>query len=1448
MPRINRIRLVNFSWSKQKIDDLMLDFHGGQNAEIRLENGGGKSVLERLIYQTVWPGTTISSNPITDYLNTKPATVAVEWLLDTGDQADYLLTGTVLVKQGASEEDNTSVKYFCFLSHDETSLNILDLPNIHADGSRLTIDSYSEAQQAFRTVRERSLETWLYSRSDAGQYRKKLKEFHISAENWDTLIRQLISGEDPFKDVLERTKTGDTLLDRYLIPKIETHLDEKEGSPSSISANLDSLVQKSADQKKMLRLRDLISSYLDEEPAMVHMFQECQSALSERDTSLRTLSSFASAVEVLNRDSEDGIAETEEKLAEADRKENRIHQEQASAQWYDTDQKLQEVQEYVSSLQKQNESLEQKINDLKHAIAIASGCRLIKETDDVKGQIRALEQQMLDFTADERQAHLQSLRYSLKLAYETRLKDINTQLETCTGKRKDSEAALAADAEEKVKANDSINKLDSEEKKLEIEIAFAEKKQKEILSDLNLGLELGRTLTGEYAREDTAAAEKILQQRQKEAKKAEDKINHRLSQLPQLIQENKEQQRHEISQKANDQQAEKEERRNYEAFLNQKELLKTFFEKNEIAEKLLYSDEKETVLSTLFNSLESQRQNTEFSITLLRQLIDSIEKGVSCIPASFASLLNKNCIEYETGEQFLKQRNDADVLFQEHPLLPYGILVDNKEWKKLQELDQSDLFLDRVIPIFRYEDLKEAEDGSESGSVLELQGKAFWNSYEKALLKEDTRQRYLDRKRKTLSVSQQKLNDLIHQSEECRQTLQTAKQFHYSSSYDADQTKKLEILRQTIQRHEETLQYLEKTENALREEEKNLSAEQITAAQNRRTAEENIKKFEKLIEDDKTYADHVNRLSEVRRQLNVLTQKLKKLESEIETLRNAIFDQKAQEYSLQSDRSRTEQDAAPYSDAKISEIIEGSLETLQSQYQKEQATLNMQEKAIQEQLDEGRRKQKELEQKLGEIDAEETELRSHVYDPLEENRLSKERDEKDQEKTSLNARINDASRKLGVAQTNKDDAEINLQKAGIIAPLDPSEIQNRFEERLAALKKEKEADLQAHKEWEALEKDSNGVLNRIHDREPLLPESKEIMEADHKHLSDQCTSLLDDVRSKRSILSKALASYSEKRDSQHSRYASEDSFFDKVFSDQENFQEDALTDDDLERYAEALRLKEQTVAQCLDRLNTDLSSYDHDRDALYRQVTLRTKNIIDALNQISKRSRVRVEGKSQPTALLRFELPEEDDHAQERLSAYMDQTIRDLTSLAQDPKRYNDLRDARMDARKLINAWLQRDHIPVKIYKFEKIAANSGFMNWDRACRSNSGGEHSLSCFIVIASLMAYIQNDNIEFEESGNESFETVICDNPFASVSSEHLVRPLIQIVNTLHIQLITFTHITSQSIANSFDVVIQLRNVRSSENQTRMTVESESVSQQVSKMEEASMFRYTEQETLF
>jgi len=84
MPKINRIRLANFRWASQKIDHLLLDFYGGANAELCLENGGGKTVLERLIFQCVCPGAKVSSIPITDYLSEKPSLAAIEWILDGG--------------------------------------------------------------------------------------------------------------------------------------------------------------------------------------------------------------------------------------------------------------------------------------------------------------------------------------------------------------------------------------------------------------------------------------------------------------------------------------------------------------------------------------------------------------------------------------------------------------------------------------------------------------------------------------------------------------------------------------------------------------------------------------------------------------------------------------------------------------------------------------------------------------------------------------------------------------------------------------------------------------------------------------------------------------------------------------------------------------------------------------------------------------------------------------------------------------------------------------------------------------------------------------------------------------------------------------------------------------------------------------------------------------------
>ena len=57
MPRINRIRIINFSYNNDSrhIQDETFNFHGGENALLSLANGGGKSVLVQLLFQPIVP-------------------------------------------------------------------------------------------------------------------------------------------------------------------------------------------------------------------------------------------------------------------------------------------------------------------------------------------------------------------------------------------------------------------------------------------------------------------------------------------------------------------------------------------------------------------------------------------------------------------------------------------------------------------------------------------------------------------------------------------------------------------------------------------------------------------------------------------------------------------------------------------------------------------------------------------------------------------------------------------------------------------------------------------------------------------------------------------------------------------------------------------------------------------------------------------------------------------------------------------------------------------------------------------------------------------------------------------------------------------------------------------------------------------------------------------------
>ena len=200
-----------------------------------------------------------------------------------------------------------------------------------------------------------------------------------------------------------------------------------------------------------------------------------------------------------------------------------------------------------------------------------------------------------------------------------------------------------------------------------------------------------------------------------------------------------------------------------------------------------------------------------------------------------------------------------------------------------------------------------------------------------------------------------------------------------------------------------------------------------------------------------------------------------------------------------------------------------------------------------------------------------------------------------------------------------------------------------------------------------------------------------------------------------------------------------------------------------------------------------------------------------------------------------------------RLDTYLREGIRRLTDLYDE--KSSDLekeKDNLLKTRTMLNKYLDQVVIPVRVYRFDENSSRSELVDWEKAAKSNSTGEHSASCFVIIAAMMAYTRGEDTEMSDFRTRRYEPIICDNPFASISSEYLVKPIITIVDHLNLQLISFTHNTQQSIANSFDVVIQLRNTALRSGKSRINVDRERVLEE--KMEHAALYSNAKQLSMF
>ena len=93
---------------------------------------------------------------------------------------------------------------------------------------------------------------------------------------------------------------------------------------------------------------------------------------------------------------------------------------------------------------------------------------------------------------------------------------------------------------------------------------------------------------------------------------------------------------------------------------------------------------------------------------------------------------------------------------------------------------------------------------------------------------------------------------------------------------------------------------------------------------------------------------------------------------------------------------------------------------------------------------------------------------------------------------------------------------------------------------------------------------------------------------------------------------------------------------------------------------------------------------------------------------------------------------------------------------------------------------------------------------WETALKANSGGEKFVVFFALILSMMNFSRG----ISESLKHTTGVLILDNPFGSISSQHLLEPMFEIARKFHIQLICLTHLGTQAIVRCFTNVYGMK----------------------------------------
>ena len=1418
MPQISKVRIVNFNYNdgKRLIADELYDFASKEkddalNVLINLANGGGKSVLVQLMMQPIIPKAKVAGRKIESFFNkaSDHCFVLIEWIKD--NSTEKLLTGIAMsASESSTTEDDSSrgmaVKYYTFYSNYtsySSPYDIANMPLSKKENGRFVAAEFD----AVRTLARKSNGVLnYYVADDNPKWQKKLAEYGLIQSEW-RMMEKLNSEEGGLSKFFGDFKTSDHLVDRLLIPTIESKLNQTHSKEdNSLATMLLSYANQYASKQEVIREKEIYEAFSKELTALLPQAESLWNANDALEKCIRELFGFSDALSAKLDECKSLQEKYASDIEELDRKSARIEHERASLLFYKAKEAFELALKSYDEATSEEQRVSLQLENSTHKKLVLECAEYYQKLLRIDGELTAIRSEISRReSGGENGQELANLKYSVYMQISDLLSKCVPETESLE-RQHDSFAHQRAECENQLQAaKKNFEKAKDEYTRADERLRGSESETDRVVSKYDI--EISRRLDGAYAIDEV---EDVQSAKSNEKNKLADAIDQTDKDLASIEAEIAS-----IPQKKADLLLSRSEaEQKCKSF---KEALEVYYEK-EAQIKEICSEYNLNFAMRFTNNMQEfliseQRSNQAKQAELLRKIdiaeeeIKSAKRGSLHIPYAVIEYLNSTGVRYSTCEKYLTEQvaegklsnEECLEILRNYPAAAFGILMDPNEKERFFDYGR-EKWLPAMIPLYTYEQMAQIlSNAKKFDGAIAFYSEEYFRNIDQFIEDLESNQQALIKERDLIDAIDVKI----------KSQLDVAGSFAYDEHYEKEQKDFIARLEKSVSEIDAKIQALTVTETELttaKEETKRRLAELSYSMQSVNRFLEGIETVLQRISEERSLAEalHNKRLDleeaeqsykNVQVQLNDITTSLDTIDEKLNELKKQI-----------SELSGVKDQVGECVEA---ELVDGDWRKLYSKYQSLQSALNQELSTLKSQLEDKTSRKKDYESEIARRELSSEEYKEVAFSEEQLQSVRKEEKLLISKREEAIQHTKQAGAQKGKAEGTLESAKQSLVRFG--EPLDKSEVGSDFDARLSRVREERKALFTQKDKCGKLENRINTIFGRLADRLKKHTRPETIVKVQlEDSFAEQFERMTKEYEAAKANLSNVHAQVSEALNSMKGQFAGSTCGVSDAILGMSALLSNEMRGDRYYTLIEHINGDIQNTDRAIAQIMTDLKEFENNHSDLIRQCVLQGSRIYEGLLQMASSSRVTVYDGKDKKQMIRFDIPAEVDPvvASAAITDEIDKGTKELVARMSDEAvtevDIKKMAEKIVGSRNLLRKYIGKETIRVDAYKIDQNPQNAGYRSWEQTQINNSGAEKFVVYFAVILSLMNYTRGDFGSIRDKDLRS--ALILDNPFGATSSKHILVPMFAIAKHFRVQMICLSDINKSDVINCFDIVIK------------------------------------------